>query len=129
MEGKEAPKIGGTAYVSGIAWGISLLLMAWVMPAFGKMFAELGYGGHRPLPFTVRLLLDAPRVVWIVLGLLVGGGLIWKSKLLHAKTAGRIDTISVIPFGVFAAFVVFSMWRPLVSLSSDGSVWPTWLPF
>ncbi len=129
MKDENVSKIGPWACIPAAILAMSLSSMAWIARAFGAMLTEMGYGGHWPLPLSVRVIVDTPRAVWISFGLLVGGALILTSMLVCAKTAVRIWNIAIIVYGVFMAFIVFSLWRPVVYLSSSGYVGPWWMPF
>lgn len=123
------PKVGGWTYALAVTWAGTLIAMAWVVPAFRAIYREMGYEGLHVLPITIRAVVGAPMAAWIASGLLAGGAVILKSKLLPAKDAVLVNVMALLLYGIFVGLVVITVFRPLVDISSDPTVWPRWLPF
>ena len=104
-------------YVAVIGWTAALISMALVVPVFHSMHVESECWKIRPPPFTLRVLYATPRYVWILLGLVVGEALHWKSKLVSVKTAKLIDTISIVALGVFVGLALVEGLIPLIVIT------------
>lgn len=122
---EEERKIRWWTYVVAAVWAAFLVGMARVVPPFREMFDEM-WEDMVPvaLPLWTRVVVGIPSAAWIALGVLVGGALIWKSKLVSAKTAGLIDRVAVVAWFLVGLGMVIALFLPLVWWPATHSTGP-----
>ena len=119
--GEEKTKIRWQTYVVAACWAVFGIGMIWVVPPFRDMFEEM-WEDMAPvaLPLWTRVVVGIPSAAWIAFGVLAGGALIWKSKLVSAKTAGLVDLVAVAAWFLAGMGVVIALFLPLiVTMSAD----------
>ncbi|MHC4253000.1 MAG: HAAS signaling domain-containing protein [Planctomycetota bacterium] len=102
----------------GVVWAIFFIGMGNAVAGFRGIFENM-VPGPRALPALTLFTLGVPFVLWVVLGLVGGVGIVAKSLFVPAGTSRSIDRILLYVLFAIGALAVVSIMLPIVRLQRD----------
>jgi len=108
--GADRPKIRWQTYAVAICWAALLVGTGVLLPHFIGLHHEI----EMELPVTTRFVEAIPPPVWILLGLVVALGIVWKSRLLSRKASDLVDVTAAVAWLLAGMAIVIALFEPFI---------------